>query len=218
MQRKLIATTASLLIIVSVVSIWLTLRPSSGSFEARPSVGVGEILAEKTARAIQDKGKIVAVVAEAYRIRGSESQVQWEAFQVELKKHTGISLVTTEVVQPGQGDGMPGCPVTVFKDLLVKHANVDAIVFFMSLPDWRWLQNRGSIPEQLIPKIFVRDDASVSPKNHYGGYFARGLLAMLVMRRLEANPQQISKPTTTREWFENEYQIFTSQNYEALPE
>ena len=75
-----------------------------------------------------------------------------------------------------------------------------------------------SIPEAVTAKILVLGDAPVSPKNHYEGYFSRRLVSVLITRRRENGSDQIAKPKTPREKFHNEYQVFTAQNFESLPQ
>jgi len=217
MTRQNITVVITILILVLCgLSIWRTLRPIPDTFETNSFVGSGQGLADETAKAVQDRGEVVAVITTTHEEKGSSLSFVWNAFRDELKKHPGIKL-TVQMLPPDQGEGVPGCSSVAFKEVLEQHTQAAAIVFFMSLPDWRWLQMKVAVP-QVSSKIIVLADAPPFPKSHYAGYFTSGVLSALIIQRRGSNPNHVAKPKTPREWFANEYEVFTPQNYEALPE
>ena len=52
MTSKITAAIASLVILIAGVYLWLMFWPHSGKFDPTPSVGVGQVLAEETAKAV----------------------------------------------------------------------------------------------------------------------------------------------------------------------
>ncbi|MCG3147366.1 MAG: hypothetical protein PCFJNLEI_00805 [Verrucomicrobiae bacterium] len=217
MTRQNITVVITILIVVLCgLSIWRTLRPISDKFETNSFVGSGQGLADTTAQAVQNRGEVVAVITTAHQEQGSSLSFVWDAFRAEFKKHAGITL-TIQMLPPDQGEGVPGCSSVAFKEILEQHSQASAIVFFMSLPDWRWLQTKVVVPH-ISAKVIVLAEAPPFPKSHYTGYFTSGILSGLITQRRGGAPNHVPKPKTPREWFHNEYQIFTPQNYESLPE
>src|SRR5262249_7109515 len=105
--------------------------------------------------------------------------------------------------------------------ILERHAKVDAIVFFMPLPPWNVFKMQVTLPSPPAAKVIVMGGSGFStfmPKNHYSGYFTNQLLSVLIVGRIQSAPDQIAEPKTPRERFHNQYQIFTPENSESLPD
>ncbi len=226
-QRTVVTIIASLVILGSLVSLWLMFRPHPVKYDRSPIIalatGLGEVLAEETVQAVHDHGRIV-LVNDYYRTQGIGEEYDYAAtFQRELKKHANISLVATETVRPIPGEGRwTSCPVTVFKDLLERYAQTDAIVFLIDPPDWDIAH--ALIPSAVKAKIIVVDNSAptvgslgVPAKTRYGSYFSSDLLSLLISpKKTTAAPS--TAPRTPREWFDSRYQVYTPANYTTLPE
>ena len=219
MNRKIIAVIASLVILVAGVCLWRTLRPSAGNqFDGGIPVGVGQVLAEETAKAVQDHGRVVAVIGKAAQESFGVAPTEWATFRTELKKHPGVIIDATEV-DPPDTDGMPGCSAAAFNDILERHSQADAIIFFMALPSWHFFSTKVALPPPPTAKIIVMGGLMTStPKIYYTGYFTSKLLSVLLIGRVAAAPDQIAEPKTPREKFHNGYLVITPANYESLPE
>jgi len=221
-KSKVAGTIAGLLIVGALVALWFEFRPATQSVDRTPIVGkmtgMGDVLAEETVKAVHGKGRIVVVTPQDPAIAGRWPDDRWETFQRELKKHTAINIIATEIVPADGADGPPpGCSRAAFQTLLERHAQADAIVFFMNLPDWERVET--TIPQLAKLKIIVVDDHRRGPpKRNYAGYFVNGILAALIGERTANEDQPASQPKTPREWFDKFYQVYTPQNYESLPE
>ncbi|MEI8062491.1 MAG: hypothetical protein WCH84_00335, partial [Verrucomicrobiota bacterium] len=121
-------------------------------------------------------------------------------------------------VEVDPNDGSPGCPSGIFKDLLEQYADVAAIVFFVSLPDFDWLRKNQRIPQRLPPHVIAVDTGPLPARGHYDSYFANGYVTMLIAARRSAAPVKPGGPQTGREWFDAYYQVFTPANFESLTE
>ncbi|MCG3148975.1 MAG: hypothetical protein PCFJNLEI_02427 [Verrucomicrobiae bacterium] len=205
-----------LVILGAGVHLVRNLWPVADKFDPTTALAIGQILAEETTAAIQNKGRVVAVISELHQAPTGAAHVEWKMFREELKKHPAIELVATEI--PENTDGIPECSSGPFKEILERHAQVDAIVFLLPLPPWSWLETRGAIPASPAAQVIALGGAPFSAKQHFTGYFTHRVLSVLLCQRRERGSDQIVNPQTPREHLHNEYQIFTPQNYEMLPE
>jgi len=213
-NRPFIAIVVSIVIVGAGISLWRTLRPISDRFDPTTSLAVGQVLAEETAKAIQNKGQVVAVLSKHHQEPVGAAHAEWQAFRDELKKHPGIALTATEA--PPDPEGLPGLSPAAFKEILERHSQVAAIVFFEPLPSWRRME--GALPPPPTARVIALGLPLLSPKNEFTGYFTQNLLAVLLCRQLNRGPNYVNTSPTPRERFHNEYQIITPQNYETLPE
>jgi len=228
-QRKITVIVASLLIVGSLVSIWMRLRPPPPlQLDWKPIIaiqtGLGERLAEETVKTVNDHGRIV-LVTNFDHSRG-RTDYCWAAFQKELKKHGAIRIVATEVVtyDPAKDGPVLGCPRPTFQTLLARHAQTDALVFFIALPRWA---GESVIPPHLAARIIALDQQSMagnaghaSMQKQYTGYFTSGILSALILPGIRTEPASPppAQPKTPREWFDQHYQVYTPQSVESLPD
>jgi hypothetical protein len=57
----------------------------------------------------------------------------------------------------------------------------------------------------------------LSLKSHYAGYFSRGILSVLIAKKEgDSSAASTAKPTSSREWFNQSYQVYTPENYDLL--
>ncbi|MCG3147370.1 MAG: hypothetical protein PCFJNLEI_00809 [Verrucomicrobiae bacterium] len=219
MPRKITAIIASFVLVVALVFIWRTIRPSPPAIHQAPRIGAGEVLAEETVKAVRNQGRVVVVTVGEPTQKRAPADARLDAFRKELRKHSSISHSATEFVWPDArvNEALPGCSSGAFGELLQRHANATALVFLIGLPSWESVS--AIIPQGRSPKFIVMDTPlDALKKSHYRGYFASGLLSALIVPRRENSSDHVTNPKTPREWFHNEYQIFTRENYESLPE
>lgn len=180
MNRKITGIFAAIVIIVGSWYIGRELFPHSAGFDATPALTAGRLLADETAKSLNDHGNVVAIIekdnGEAFGVAHSE----WEAFRSELKKHPGIALAAPEIVPPS-ADGMSGCSNPVFKEILDRHTEANAIVFLTPFPAWGWFSTRGQLPEIRERKVLVLTRSSPTAKLAYGGYLDNHLFTVLVL-------------------------------------
>ena len=205
-QRKIIAVVAVLLILGSLLSLFSRLATPTHKANPLPFTGLGDALAEETAKAVGDKGTVVAVIATDQTKRNTPAADQWRAFQQTLKTHTAITLVT-ETVPVNE----LGLTPTDFTALLTKHAQAAGITFLVGLPEWD--PQEPITPPAGAPKVIVVHTLASVPSKQY---FANSIVTTLIMAR-PATPGA-GQPKTPRQWFEQHYQIITAENSEMLPE
>jgi hypothetical protein len=211
-DRKATVSIAGGIIIVALIVIWSQTRSSTLTLNRDIFIGIGQVAASETAAAVHDHGQILAVINRFYTTAGAGQPDEWKAFQRELKKHAGITLLAPVSVEEDPSDSAPGCPIGIFKNLMEQNADVDAIVFFVSLPDWQRLQAKQLIPQRLPPQVIVVDTGP-SP-GLYASYFANGYVSVLIASRRGAAPTKPGGPQTAREWFDQYFQVFTPANFE----
>ena len=216
-DRKITVSVAGMVLLLALVIIWLQTRSATLTINHALFEGIGQVTAAETATAVHDHGQIVVVIDQSYMRSGMPHFDELQLFQRELKKHSGITLLAPLSLECELDDGTPGCP-TAFKKLMEQYADVDAIVFFVSLPDWKWLQDNHWIPQRLPPQVIVVDTGPLPARGHYAGYFANGYVSMLIATRHSAPPAVPGGPRTGREWFDHYFQVFTPTNFESLTE
>ena len=218
MQRKLIISIASLILVIALWAIKRQLWSTLPQLNPVRIVSLGQVLAEETVQAVADHGHIVAVITAQYQQSSNPLREEFTSFQSELKKHRAVSLAAIEVV-PEDLDEMVlgnGCSSAQLQAILLKHATADAIVFLIDLPEWSHLHARRITPPPGQAKMIVALNGTAPTKSAYGGYFANGFLTVLIGAR--SGPGPVAPPKTPREWFDKYYQIYTPQNSDTLPE
>jgi len=217
-NRTLVAVIALGLTLGSGIFLWRSLDLHADRFDPTSSQAAGEVIAESVANLIHNRGRVLAVLTKAHLASGEAGHAQWTAFQATLKKYPGIVLLKPEV-DPPNTDGLVGCSSVAFNDILQRNPETDAIIFWMPLPPWVFYQNRAGMPTKPVTAaIIVVETQPIFSKRPYGGYFAAGLLSELVVPRSERAADAIPSPKKSKDRFHNEFQIFTPQNYESLPE
>lgn len=225
MKKTTIVLIAGGVLLAALGLIWRQLHPPLPKFNRAPSIGLGQTLADETVRAVNDRGRIVVVVATDPARPVLPGNGCWEGFRDELQKHAGIRIAATEFIptEPTQGviAGQPQvwstCPSAVFKELWGRHADADALVFFIGLPSWNRVS--GAITERVTPKILVVHCEQMPRQSDYRGYFTSGILSGLIGPALGKLPAASPRhPQTPREWFDQQYQVYSPQNFDTLPE
>lgn len=215
-DRKATVSVTGVALLVALVSIGLQTCATTPKLNRAMSTGLGQMVAAETATAVRGHGQIVAVIDVSYTTAGAGHFDEWQAFQHELKKHPGLNLSATPSVEVDPDDSSTGCPSPAFKRLMEEYADVDAIVFFISLPNWNWLRQHQLIPQRLPPHVIVLDTGPLPVHGHYTDYFANGYVSELIAARVAPAPAVSVTPRTPREWFDQSCQVFTPQNYELL--
>ena len=213
-DRKTTVSIAGGVLIVALVVIWSQTKSATLTLNHTLFGGIGQVTAMETATAIHNHGHVLAVIDWSCTISGGSHFDVWQAFQRELKKHSEITLLGPVISEIEHGDGSPGCSSSAFKNLLEQNADVDAVVFFVSLPYWNRLQQTQRIPQRLPPQVIVVDTGL--PLGHYADYFANGYVSVLIGARRDAVPTTPGRPRTERECFDQYFQVFTPANFELL--
>jgi len=208
---------AVIVIIGSLISLYVTqLRPANKSNLA-PFVGAGQVLADETAKAIGDHGRVVLLVSALARSPNSVEQQQLAGFLGEIKRHRQIQIVATEtfkIIAPPIEDAMRDLGLTneQFAELLRKYDDVDALVTFIELPAF----NPGQPLEW--PRVHPKIIAGQLPVQAGQAYLRANKIAAFIAKREESTTTAKTKPRTPREWFDKYFQLFTLQNLAAQPQ
>ena len=221
MQRRNITVICIVSLLCALVFIWLNFHPSIPKVDRKPMVGtasgIGLVLAEETLKLIPANGRIVLVTDYDHSQARQRQDYRWEMFQDEIKKHSGITIAATEIVESDPNEPMvSGCPSAAFKAILERQASASAIVFFIDLPDWSKVA--GLIPQAVGPKIIAVDNLGEPNKPRYGGYFTSGVLSVLIGAHSAPAATTMVQPKTSREWFDKYHQVYTPQNFDTLAE
>ena len=219
MNRKIIVAVCCGVLGAVLVAIWLWSQPAVVRVPQAETKGIqtglGLVLAEEVAKGVPAHGRVVVITAFTPAQLKARSNYLWNTFASELEKRS-LSITTTESVLNNAWDsGALTADRAAFKELLDRHANADALVFLVDLPEWG--QMVAVLPAQYNgPKIIALDSVRQQMKPRYGGYFTSGMLAALIGP--STRPVLQAQPKTPREWFDKFYQVYTPQNYESLPE
>ena len=199
-RKQLVLAIGSLVVIIAS-SCWLAssfLRPK---FNTKLHQGIGEVMAEETAKLLNGKGKVVVIIQDPKA--APVLQAQLKAFQRMIGRKD-ILLADTVVVRAAQrklGPGM-GLSVDQFLTVLEKHRQADAIVSFIGTPapaDPK-IVALGKIEG---PKIIAetRNRSNLKP------LFRNQLLHAAIVPRFDFPAPGSKNPSTPREWFDLSYQV-----------
>jgi len=211
-RKQILAVVAVLVIIGSLVSLYFTMVPSAPKINRQPFIGLGQVLAEETAKTLSDRGRVTLVIADYHQKGGTPMNDQYEHFRSTLKKHSGVEIAATEVVVPDETMATSGLTVQQFDDLLKKHSSVSALVIFVGLPGLDE-QPTLQVPDR-HPKLIAIQTSSSPAKP----YFERGIAEVLILPRINLAETNTANPTTPRGWFDKYFEVFTTKNYQSIPE
>ncbi len=192
------------LALIALSLLWIATRSCScaPSVGTKPSDALGTVVAEETAKLLQERGKVVVLAMKGRQV------AEVEAFEKRLKKFSGVSIAATEYFEVTSE--LPNVPGDVFVSLLKRYPQADAIVSFGGTPAFT-ADHVSALPEKL-PKI-IAVSWSISGVRKL---LETHILQMAVLPRLTAPPTK--KPKTMRDWFDKYFQIFTAANAATLSE
>ena len=217
MNQKSLGIILGVILAGALLSIWLTNRTPTIQISKEEFCGVqtglGQTLAGAVTKISPEPSRVVVVTSFQPDSFKKYSKYLWPAFATELKKQ---KLEATIVTVPGNAWNSGDTPAdqAAFKGLLEQYRKTDVLILFVDLPEW------GRVAQALAdysgPTILAVDHQAERLKPHYGGYFSSGILAALIGPSTRPVPQV--QPKTPREWFDRNYQVYTPQNFETLPE
>lgn len=211
-RRKKVAIIAVVVIVVSLGWLWYTMMPSAPKINRAPFIGLGEALADETAKAINNHGTVVPVMTDYYTSGGTPMTDEWKTFAKAINKHNGMKLATPVIVKLDEGMGEPGVSRADFDALVTKHAKDGALVLFVGLPVWD-AKDPLTLPS-VAPKIIAIHNTPMSVKQ----YFSNSIVTALITSRMTPEANATGEPKTPRQWFDKYFQIVTAQNYQTLPD
>lgn len=209
-RRKTIIAVVAVVIILGSITFLIQWMRNEPKVPLEPYIGVGQAMAEQTAKALNSRGRIVVLQAEKQLVTGNITlKTQWDAFQKGLK---GIEIQATEGIVRDPQNPDVGISREQWEAMLAKYAAVDAVVSFVGLPPVD--PSRPLKPGTPAPKVVVFMENAFPVKQH----FVDGAVTVLIRSRLVAEGNSESTPNTPREWFDRYFQVFDESNYQSIPD
>jgi hypothetical protein len=195
-------------IILFVVVPWMN-RPSSAG--SAPLNALGQITAEETMKLLNNSGRIVVIGPDpvAYVVSPALKD-RLTAFEQVLKK-SAITLEATEIPPMDEASGQCVISPSLYSSFVGKYPDIDAIVSFVGAP-LLTAKDLRSLPKKM-PKFLALSltDTPLKP------LFRAGVIQVAIVNRLEPAPVSSSTPKSAREFFDQSYQVITSDNASSLP-
>lgn len=206
----LIALLCSGLLAGAVYSIYRTqfARPP---FNVELHRAVGRKMAEETARVLTNAGKIVLISLDSGTV--PELDAQLDEFQRALAQHSRIKIkehYRLDKEEKGKysfGSGLAG---RRYVRLVNKNQSADAFVSFVGAP-------RLSASELGELKKVPRLIAECRAADKLGKSFEQKLVDVAVVSRFEFPSPVQGTPRNAQEWFDQRWQIVTTNNASTLP-
>jgi hypothetical protein len=209
-SRKEIIVAAIAIVVTVAASVWIWRT----QFAAPPinlalHQGVGRRLAEETARALEQKGRIVLVT-----LRTGASPVvdaQLRAFKQTLTKWPEVKIAGEDKVDTeksskyGAGAGMSA---RRFLRLSEKFKDAGAIVSLIGAPDPDDLKTTNNVSH--LPRLIAvsRSHKKLMP------LLQQGTIASVIVPRFAFPAPGPETPRTPAEWFENRFQVVAGRGTE----
>ena len=209
---KKIALAAGSILVIAGSSLWIY----SHHFAA-PKINVplhqavGRVMAEETAKLVDNRGKIVVIAIET--AHDAELKVQLEEFEKTLKKFSGITVAKTYMLETenrakyATGSGLSA---RRFIRIVNKNTAADALVSFVGAPEMKD-EEFGQL--QARPK-FIAESRSVAKLEKL---FTKQLLRVAIVSRFQFPAPVEGNPGTPRQWFDKRFQVLTAETVGALP-
>jgi hypothetical protein len=200
---------ASILVLVFVVR-----RHSSGpAMNLRPSVAVGEVLAEETTRLLGGKGNIIVIGRASAKDGQTAAGEQIASFGAAMRRRGSPRIASTEWLPRPPGPMMNAGELTSDRllELIEKNPEAEAFVVFAGLPP---------LSASLGEKINARSLKLLAVCG-YGATVRRWLetraLAVAVVPRFGELPPETPAPKTVKDWFRQEFELLTPESIGRLP-
>lgn len=173
--------------------------------------GIGQVMAEETAKLLANQGKIVILSMEPGK--APELKTQLAAFERALKKFSGIRIKETMVLDTeGRDKYGPGAGLSSrrFVRIVKKSQSADAIVSFVGAPN---LSADDVAQLERQPKFIAESRSAEKLKP----LFESNVLHAAIVSRFQFPAPGKHNPRTPQQWFEKRYQVVTATNAAALP-
>jgi hypothetical protein len=212
MRRKTL-TLVSVVVLIAAGVLLLHRRFSGSAINLRPSVAVGEVLADETVRLLGGSGKVVVVGRAVVRDGQSAASEQLASFNSAIVRRGSPTVVATEWLPRPAPLTMNAGDVTTDRLLQIveKNPEADALILFAGLPPFSpaLAQKLEGRPVKLLAVC------GYSP--NVRRWLAARALAVAVVPRFGELPSGAPAPKTAKEWFSQEYELLTPQRVGELP-
>ncbi len=173
---------------------------------------IGRNLAQETARLLHEAGKVVIVSIELRDL--PELKVQMDEFERALKQFPKVvleksyKLETDDKPKYSFGSGLSG---RRYVRIVNKNPGADAIVSFIGAPS---LTAEDVTQLKASPKVIVEARSADKLKK----LFEQNLIQAAIVARFQFPTPIKGTPRNAQEWFDQRYQIVTTNNLAELPD
>jgi len=173
---------------------------------------IGRSLAQETARLLHEAGKVVIVSIELRDL--PELKVQMDEFERALKQFPKVvleksyKLETDDKPKYSFGSGLSG---RRYVRIVNKNPGADAIVSFIGAPS---LTAEDVTQLKASPKVIVEARSADKLKK----LFEQNLIQAAIVARFQFPTPIKGTPRNAQEWFDQRYQIVTTNNLAELPD
>ena len=208
--KKIVVAVGSLLVITGS-SLWIYFRHFAAPKVNVPlHQAVGHVMAEETAKLLNNQGRIVIIAIET--AKDPELKVQLEEFEMTLKQFSGIKVAKTYMLETenrpkyGAGSGLSG---RRFVRIVNKNTTADALVSFVGAPE---LKDDEIRELHARPKFIVESRSPEKLKK----LFEQQLVQVAIVSRFQFPAPVEGNPGTLRQWFDKRFQIVTAETIASL--
>jgi hypothetical protein len=209
---KKVALAIGSILVIAGSSVWIyTHHFAAPKINVALHQAVGRVMAEETAKLLDNQGRIVVIAIET--AQDPELKVQLEEFEKTLKKFRGITVAKTYMLETenrakyGAGSGLSAGR---FIRIVNKNTTADAMVSFVGAPE---LKDDEIGQLQARPK-FIAESRSVEK---IGNLLAKRLLQVAIVSRFQFPAPVEGNPGTPRQWFDKRFQVVTAEMVGAIP-
>jgi hypothetical protein len=209
--RKLLLPIACLAVIAGAVIWTYRTQFAAPEFNVVLHQAVGRVMAEQTARVLNNTGKVVIITMEGAKV--PELRIQIEEFEKTLTQLGRIKIKQTYTLetenQPkyGLGSGLSG---RRYVRIVNKNLDAAGIVSFVGAPR---LAEEDVTQLRAKPKLIAESRSAQKLKP----LFDNGMMDTAVVARFQFPTPIKGKPRTPRDWFDQRFQIVTAANANSLP-
>jgi hypothetical protein len=191
---------AAFLILVGVALFLRAIHPKPADEIALPPSGLGQVLAEEAAKALNDKGTVVL----AWMPTGAvESQAKFDGFQRAIARHKGIAISAIKEFKREEVS-FGRISFEQFAGVVREHAKAGVIVSFLGVNSFTEAQI-ATLP-QPSPKLVV---VGWNPQDVQRGIKAGIVTAAVMARQLQGLPTD--DPKSPIQWFDRYYNLVTPE-------
>lgn len=196
---------------VAVLLFWRQFANPTANL--RPSAAVGEVLAEEVARVIGGTGKVALICRQPLKDGVDATGEKVTAFQAALKRHSKVTLTTSDWLPRPQTGTMDLGVVTPeqFEAALEKTPDAKAFLILAGMPPYS---------KALVDKLTARSAKLIAVCGYTGDvrrWLESKVLAMVIVPRFGDLPPGTPKPKTARDWLQQEFELLTPETLANAP-
>lgn len=200
--------------VASVVLLFLvTRRPAHSRVIFKPSAAAGQVLAEAVQKLMHGSGSVLVISSASAKSADNSVGEQLAAFRNALRNSASAKIAAVEwLPEPAHRVmvmGSGGATADQILALMDKHPDATAVAIFGPLP---------ALTPALADRVAKRQITAVAACGYDAnvrGWLEAKTLSAAVIPRFGPAPE--GTPKTTKDWFNQEYQMVDPQTVNQLP-